>query len=142
MRKLIFATISILPLGLGGAAVGHAAHTANTTPSAGSNMPASTQDSQHIQTPGNLSKDDIRQAQLELRNMGLYKGSLDGVVGAETRHAIEQFQKNNGLSQTATLDKQTMDRLIGNSAIGQGSSVPPTTPYGTAPGSSNSGGLR
>ena len=40
-----------------------------------------------------LWKDDIRSAQLELRNMGLYAGSLDGIAGPETKRALDQFQE-------------------------------------------------
>ena len=85
MRKLILATTSVLALGIGGAAVDHAANAGNTVPNAGWNMPRAPGTSQHLQTAANLSKDDVRQAQLELRNMGLYKGSLDGVVGPESK---------------------------------------------------------
>jgi peptidoglycan hydrolase-like protein with peptidoglycan-binding domain len=126
MRKLILVTASVLALGIGGAAVDHAANAGNTVPKAESNAPLAA--SQHLQTAENLSKDDIRQAQLELRNMGLYNGSLDGVVGPETTRAIEQFQENSGLKRTATLDQKTMDALIGNIGVGQGSSVPPNAP--------------
>jgi hypothetical protein len=54
--------------------------------------------------------------------MGLYKGSLDGVVGPESKRGLEQFQKNNGLDRTARLDGQTMVSLLGNIGINQGSS--------------------
>ena len=57
--------------------------------------------------------------------IGLYNGSLDGVVGPETKRAILGFQKSNGLERTATLDQQTADALIGDTGIGQGSSTPP-----------------
>ena len=70
-------------------------------------------------------KDDIRWAQVELRYRGLYKGSLDGVLGPETRQALGQFQKNNALTRTASLDAQTWETLTGNPDIGQGSSMPP-----------------
>jgi hypothetical protein len=89
------------------------------------NMPLAPGTSQHLQTAANLSKDDFRRAQLELRNMGLYNGSFDGVVGPETKRALEQFQKNNGLDRTARLDGQTMVALFGNIGISQGSSMPP-----------------
>jgi len=59
--------------------------------------------------------------------MGLYNGSLDGVLGPETKRALDQFQKDNGLDRTATLDQQTMVALFGNIGISQGSSMPPTT---------------
>jgi len=35
------------------------------------------------------------------------------------------FKKKNGLARTGTLDQQTADALIGNSGVGQGSSIPP-----------------
>jgi peptidoglycan hydrolase-like protein with peptidoglycan-binding domain len=127
MRKLILATASVLALGIGGAAVDRAANAGNTVPNAGWNMPSAPGTSQHLQTAANLSKDDVRQAQLELRNMGLYNGSLDGVVGPETKRGLEQFQKSNGLDRTTTLDGQTMVALFGNIGTSQGSSVPPNT---------------
>jgi peptidoglycan hydrolase-like protein with peptidoglycan-binding domain len=49
----------------------------------------------------NLSKDDIRWAQIELHNLGLYNGSLDGVIGPETERALLGFQKSNGLEESA-----------------------------------------
>ena len=127
MRKLILATASVFAFGIGGAAVDHAANAGNTVPNAGRNMPPAPGTSQHLQTAANLSKDDFRQAQLELRRMGLYNGSLDGVVGPETKQALEQFQKNNGLDRTTRLDGQTMVALFGNIGTSQGSSVPPNT---------------
>jgi peptidoglycan hydrolase-like protein with peptidoglycan-binding domain len=133
MRKLILATASVLALGIGGAAVDHAANAGNTVPNARWNMPQAPGTSEHLQTGASLSKDDVRQAQLELRNMGLYNGSLDGVVGPETKRGLEQFQKDNGLDRTATLDGQTMVALFGNIGTSQGSSMPPTTNQG-APG--------
>jgi peptidoglycan hydrolase-like protein with peptidoglycan-binding domain len=57
--------------------------------------------------------------------IGLYNGSLDGVVGPETKRALLGFQKSNGLERTATLDQQTADALIGDTVVGQGSSTPP-----------------
>ena len=58
--------------------------------------------------------------------MGLYNGSLDGVVGPKTKQALLGFQESNGLEQTATLDQQTADALIGGTGVGGvGSSMPP-----------------
>ncbi len=121
MRKLILGTASVLALGIGGAAVDFAADAgdiANTTPGA----------SQHWINAENLSKDDIRWAQLELRNKGLYDGSLDGVAGPETKQALLGFQESNGLEPTAELDQQTADALIGTTGVGEGSSMPPKAP--------------
>ena len=124
IRKLILGTASVLALGIGGAALDFAAD-ADDAPNAVRNMPSTPETSHHLINAADLSKDDIRWAQLELHNMGLYSGSLDGVAGPETKRALAEFQKTNGLKQTATLDQQTADALIGNAGIGQGSSVPP-----------------
>jgi peptidoglycan hydrolase-like protein with peptidoglycan-binding domain len=139
MRKLILATASVLALGIGGVAVDHAANAGNIVPNAGWNMPPAPGTSQHLQTAANLSKDDFRQAQLELRNMGLYNGSLDGVVGPETKRALEQFQENNGLDRTARLDGQTRVALFGNIGISPGSSMPPTTDQSSGSMTNSSG---
>ena len=124
MRKLILGTASVLALGIGGAALDFAAD-ADDVPNAVGNMPSAPGSSHHWLTAANLSKDDIRWAQVELHNVGLYNGSLDGVVGPETKRALLGFQKSNGLERTATLDQQTADALIGNTGVGQGSSMPP-----------------
>ena len=120
IRKLILGTASVLALGIGGAALDFAAD-ADDVPNAVGNMPSAPRSSHHWLTVANLSKDDIRWAQVELHNVGLYNGSLDGVVGPETKRALLGFQKSNGLERTATLDQQTADALIGNPGVGQGS---------------------
>jgi peptidoglycan hydrolase-like protein with peptidoglycan-binding domain len=110
IRKLILGTASVLALGIGGAAL---------------DFPADADDVAHHWLAENLSKDDIRSAQVRLRIAGFYDGSLDGVVGPETKRAIWGFQKSNDLEPTATLDQQTAEVLMGDTAIGLGSSMPP-----------------
>ena len=124
MRKLILGTASVLALGIGGAALDFAADADDVSNAVG-NMPSATGTSQHWLNAAHLSKDDIRWAQVELHMMGLYNGSLDGVVGPQTKQALLGFQKRNALERTATLDQQTADALIGNTGVGQGSSMLP-----------------
>jgi len=122
VRKLILGTASVLALAIGAAALDFSADAGDVTNGSGktASMP------HHWIDAANLSKDDVRWAQLELRNIGLYNGSLDGVIGPETKRALAGFQKSNGLQQTTTLDQQTADTLIGNTGeIGHGSSLPP-----------------
>jgi peptidoglycan hydrolase-like protein with peptidoglycan-binding domain len=128
MRKLIIATASVLAIGIGGIAVGDAAGTINNRAAVPATAP------QHGQTIVDLSKDDVRQAQLELRHLGLYNGSLDGVIGPQTKRALAQFQKDNRLQQTGTLDQLTMETMFGNLGIGQGSSTPPNSEQGAGHG--------
>ena len=123
MRKLILGTASVLALAIGGAALDYVAD-AGSAAYAGTIRPAF-ETSQSLRTAAFLRKDNIRWAQLELRNIGLYGGSLDGIEGPETKRALDQFQRNNGLKRTAMLDPQTLDALVGNPGISDGSSVSP-----------------
>jgi peptidoglycan hydrolase-like protein with peptidoglycan-binding domain len=116
IRKLILGTASVLALGIGGTVLNFPAD-AGEVPNAAPGH--------HWLNPANLSKDDIRWAQVKLHMIGFYEGSLDGVVGPETKRAIIGFQKSNDLERTGTLDQQTADALIGDSVVGQGSSTPP-----------------
>jgi peptidoglycan hydrolase-like protein with peptidoglycan-binding domain len=118
IRKLILGTASVLALGIGGAALNFPAAAGDPNAAPGS--------SYHWLNAANLSKDDIRQAQVRLYTMGFYDGLLDGVVGPETNRAILGFQKSNdGVERTGTLDQQTTEALIGGTVVGQGSSTPP-----------------
>jgi peptidoglycan hydrolase-like protein with peptidoglycan-binding domain len=124
-RKLIFATASVLIIGSGTTAMSYAG---DSIPSWN---PASSRSSQHPQPAANLSKEDIREAQLELRHSGLYNGPLNGVIGPQTRQALVRFQKDNGLEQTATLDALTMVAMFGNIGTSQGSRMSPNADRGT-----------
>ena len=135
MRKLILGAASVLALGIGGAALDFSADADDVSNAVGS-ISSAPGTSHHWLNAANPSKDDIRWAQVELHMMGLYNGSLDGVVGPETKRSLAEFQKTNGLTRTATLDQQTADALIGNNGIGQGSSPPPTSAAGSMTNSS------
>jgi peptidoglycan hydrolase-like protein with peptidoglycan-binding domain len=125
IRKFVLGTTSVLALGIGGAALDFSAD-ADDVPNASENTLSMPETSHHWINAANLSKDDIRWAQAELHYMGLYNGSLDGVMGQETKRALVGFQKSNGLERTARLDQQTADALIGDTgSIGPGSSLPP-----------------
>src|SRR6266436_3404024 len=124
LRKFILSAASVLALGIGGAALDFPAD-ADDVGNASENTPSMSETSHHWINAANLSKDDVRWAQTELHYAGLYNGSLDGVMGPETKRALVAFQKSNGLERTATLDQQTADALIGDPGVGQGSSLQP-----------------
>lgn len=69
----------------------------------------------------NVSPQEVKQAQTELKQQGLYKGKVDGILGPETKTAISKYQKKEGLPQTASLDEQTRQHLMSTS--GSGSSM-------------------
>jgi peptidoglycan hydrolase-like protein with peptidoglycan-binding domain len=118
IRKLALGTASVLALGIGGATLDFVAN-------ADDYASAAAESSHHWINAGKLSKDDVRWAQVELHTIGLYYGSLDGVAGPETKRALLEFQENNGLDRTATLDQQTADALIGHTSVGRISNMPP-----------------
>jgi hypothetical protein len=124
IRKLILGSAAVMALGLAGAALDFSAD-ADDVPNASENTATMLGTSYQLINAANLSKDDIRWAQVELHYKGLYNGSLDGVIGPQTKRALALFQKSNGLERTATLDQQTADALVGNPEIGQGSSSVP-----------------
>ena len=105
----------ILSSVLDGADAGNTATAAST--------PAVVETSRDALTGDALRKNDVRWAQVELRYRGLYQGSLDGIVGPETKRALRQFQKINGLSPSESLDAQTWEALTGSGipAIAEGS---------------------
>ena len=59
---------------------------------------------------------DILEAQVALDRQGISPGSLDGLVGPQTRAAIRAFQQDQGLSATGELDAPTSERLLLTSA--------------------------
>lgn len=54
------------------------------------------------------SKKDI---QIALKNAGFYSGSVDGKIGPQTREAIMEFQKQNGLKVDGKVGKNTWEIL-------------------------------
>lgn len=55
--------------------------------------------------------DVVKEAQTDLKNQGLYRGRIDGIIGPQTERALAAYQKKEGLPQTAALDQQTMNKL-------------------------------
>jgi peptidoglycan hydrolase-like protein with peptidoglycan-binding domain len=53
-------------------------------------------------------KKDIEQA---LQDKGFKPGSVDGVIDLQTQSAISQFQRDNNLPATGTVDEQTAKQL-------------------------------
>ena len=58
--------------------------------------------------PSSLSKKDIQTA---LKNAGYYKGAIDGHIGKDTRKAIREFQKANGLKVDGIAGTKTRELL-------------------------------
>jgi len=90
-------------------------------PQASTQLPAGTSDF----WSRNISQDEVRQAQQQLKAQGLYNGPIDGMAGPEMQRALTRYQQQNGLRRTATLDEQTMGRLGGGMSPPAGVTAPP-----------------
>jgi hypothetical protein len=53
----------------------------------------------------------IADVQAELKDMGYYRGEVDGLLGPLTREALTAYQSDHGLYTTAAIDEPTLDAL-------------------------------
>jgi len=57
------------------------------------------------------TKDQIKQVQTILKDKKLYDGEATGTYNNPTRAGIKSFQKDNGLTQTGTLNRATLEKF-------------------------------
>lgn len=57
------------------------------------------------------TKDQIKQVQTMLKDKKLYTGEASGTYNDDTRTGIKSFQKNNGLKETGTLNRATLEKF-------------------------------
>jgi len=57
------------------------------------------------------TKDQIQQVQQILKDKKLYAGTPSGKYDEDTRAGIKSFQKDNGLKQTGTLNRATLEKF-------------------------------
>ena len=53
----------------------------------------------------------IANVQAALQQQGYYQGEVDGLLGPLTRAAIADYQRANGLAETAAIDQPTLQLL-------------------------------
>ncbi|TMJ62959.1 MAG: peptidoglycan-binding protein [Alphaproteobacteria bacterium] len=124
MKRTLTAVIALAAAAGFSAAPGNpdmAPRTAAPAPQASTQRPAGTSEF----WSRNISQDEVRQAQQQLKTQGLYNGPIDGMAGPEMQRALARYQQQNGLRQTATLDEPTMGRLGGGMSPATGVTAPP-----------------
>lgn len=72
------------------------------------------------------TKDQIKQVQTMLKEKKLYDGEALGTYNDETRTGIKGFQKDNGLKQTGTLNRATLEKM--NIALTDSQKLIPISP--------------
>lgn len=84
-------------------------HETGSSSSASSGSSASSESAFFSETAP--SADQVRQAQTQLQSRGYDVGSVDGVLGDQTRAALRQFQAAQGMEASGRLDARTMSAL-------------------------------
>ncbi|MBW8639997.1 His-Xaa-Ser repeat protein HxsA [Hoeflea sp. WL0058] len=61
--------------------------------------------------PGNTPKfrQIVMQVQLALQAFGYYNGTIDGIIGRESKAALASFQRDHGLKVTGTVTAEVLD---------------------------------
>lgn len=82
----------------------------STTPAATSTTAAATEP---VKKPAIFrpNKDQILEVQKILKTKKLYNGEADGKYNDDTRTGIKSFQKDNGLKETGTLNRATLEKF-------------------------------
>ena len=57
------------------------------------------------------NKDQIKQAQTMLKSKSLYTGEATGKLDDSTRASLKSYQKDNGLKETGTLNRVTLEKM-------------------------------
>lgn len=61
--------------------------------------------------PEAVGESTVTGVQSQLAQQGYYSGSIDGIIGAETRAAIRRYQRDHGLSITGTITPDLISSL-------------------------------
>lgn len=66
--------------------------------------------------------EEVRRIQKKLKELGLYKGSVDGIYGSATQKAVKAFQKNCGITADGIAGPKTL-KFLGLGSSSQSSSA-------------------
>lgn len=74
---------------------------------------------------------EVKTMQKKLKNWGYYNGAVDGIFGAQTKKAVMDFQRKNGLAADGVVGPKTLAALgmSGGSSGNQGGSATGTNGY-------------
>jgi peptidoglycan hydrolase-like protein with peptidoglycan-binding domain len=64
-----------------------------------------------VPSPATMAPEPVRAVQGKLREMGFYRGPVDGVWGPGTQEAIARFQHSRGLEANSQLNPATISAL-------------------------------
>jgi peptidoglycan hydrolase-like protein with peptidoglycan-binding domain len=77
-----------------------------------SSQPQSNQQATNQQiSPRQIGRGAVRQVQQALNKDGFHAGRADGILGRNTRTALEDFQKSKNIQSSGQLNQQTLSQL-------------------------------
>ena len=100
MKKILFVLIALVSLGM--------PISAQTNSAATSQSQADAKPKKQI---FRANKEQISTAQKMLKEKGLYTGAETGKLDPDTRAALKSFQSANGLKNTGTLNRATLEKM-------------------------------
>lgn len=106
MKKLVLALLAFFAFGVSINAQTDSTATAKPAPSA-----AQTDDAKPKRQIFRANKTQISTVQKMLKEKGLYAGTDTGKMDDDTRAAIKKFQSANGLKDTGTLNRATLEKM-------------------------------
>jgi peptidoglycan hydrolase-like protein with peptidoglycan-binding domain len=106
MRKLIWAVLSLVLL----FAVSISAQNSNTATNA-NKKPNKSSTNANRKPPFRANADQIKQAQVILKQKNFYSGDQTGKLDDATRAGLKKYQEAEGLKVTGTLNKVTLEKM-------------------------------
>jgi peptidoglycan hydrolase-like protein with peptidoglycan-binding domain len=103
MKNILLLVIFALSL-----SIGVSAQTATAGPSASSKAAAENKSKRQI---FRANKEQIKQAQTLLKSKSLYTGEATGKLDDMTRASLKAYQKDNGIKDTGTLNRITLEKM-------------------------------
>ena len=83
--------------------------------------------------------EDAKTVQRRLKELGYYKGRVDGKFGYQSVQALKAFQEDNGLKADGMAGKSTYDLLFSENVLAKGATPTPVPEATPAPGYEESG---
>ncbi len=54
---------------------------------------------------------DVYEVQRKLKELGYYKGYVDGIYGEGMKQAVHRFQRDNGLTAQNTVNRESLEQM-------------------------------
>lgn len=106
MRKLLMAALTVL-LALSLSAMGQNSNSSTTSEASAQNANATKKRGPVFRA----TKDQIKQAQMILKQRAFYTGEESGKLDPDTRAGLKKYQEAEGLKVTGTLNKITLEKM-------------------------------